>query len=278
MTFLNDIWKKFNAPVINKKWEVNTNDNEKTGEDTLKSDPSITLQNVKKAFNDTEKENLQSMQLINNLKALKELVDKPKEENLEVRFQKINQYLGEAETHETVRRDRWPVSINCPSCQSNNLKRLMQTSSKSSHNHRYQCLNCGLEFNDDDEAPIEKGIPPINIWMQCWYLMGCTDSLNYIAAKLNLDIGVVETMVRHLQKLFNAQKPLTQFLKYEEWDKQSQHMRNQLKADLLKQYEFLDANIATAPKDTTEFRRQQNLRRMASTTEPPSPTIGKKKL
>jgi transposase-like protein len=304
MTFLNDLWKKFKTPVTTKEWETvitqkspelpeSPNNVSKTFSNptanptsTLTSDqnpkPNLSeaLQQTSVAYHNTEKEYLQSEQVLNNLKALKEILEQPKEEMPELRFTKINQHLGDPECHETVRQDRWPENIRCPSCHSTQLKRLAQLPPKSSLNHRYHCLACGLEFNDDSGTPLEKGVPPLNIWMQCWYLMGCTDSLSYIAIKLNLDISMVEVMARQLRKIFNAQKPLTHFLEFDEWNKQAVQLRKQLKDDLLKQYELLDANVATTPKDTTEFRRQQNLRRTLSSsasTEPPSVTPGKKR-
>jgi transposase-like protein len=211
--------------------------------------------------------------MIENLKILQEIVNQPKEEIPELRFTSIKKHLGTPESHETVRQERWHINIHCPNCRSTQLKRLAQIPSKSSHNHRYQCLDCGFEFNDDTGTPMEKGLPPINIWMQCWYLMGCTDSINFIAAKLNLDISVVEMMMRQLQKTFQAQKPLTHFLGFDEWSEQSQALQKQLREDLLRQFEVLNANVATTPKDTGEFRRQQNLRRtLTATTEPPSPS------
>jgi transposase-like protein len=279
MTFLNDLWKKFKSPVTPNK-EEGTGGVEGVLETHQASNPTKALKQTAEAFQKAEEEYLRKDQLLDNLKALKELLDQPKEEAPEFRFTKINQHLGDLECHETVRRDRWGNKITCPSCQSANLVRLAQLPNKSPLNHRYRCLTCGTEFNDDSGTPIEKGVPPINIWMQCWYLMGCTDSLSYIATKLNMDLAIVESMVLQLKKIFNAQKPLTHFLEFEEWNNQAQELRNQLKEDLLKQYEVLDANVSTAPKDTTEFRRQQNLRRTlnsSTSTDPTNPTPRGKK-
>ncbi len=45
--------------------------------------------------------------------------------------------------------------------------------------------------------------------------------------------------------------------------------------DLIKQYELLDANVAITPRDSTEFRRQQNLRRtLEPTLDPTAATRG----
>lgn len=307
MTFLNDLWKKFksdnpypikektdgtdsqNTAVLEKsptskktdtpafEKRLKTPEGKKSSELKGATSDVHTMTNVLNDFEQSEMESLQRDTVLSNLKALKVLVDQPKEEKPELRFTKIKQHLGDPECHETVRQERWHINIHCPNCHSSNLKRLPQIPPQSVNNHRYRCLACNTTFNDDTDAPMEKGMPPLSIWMQCWYLMGCTDSLAYIAAKLNLDVSMIEGMVQQLQKFFNAKKPLTRFLGYEEWNKQSQHLRTQLKEDLLKQYERLNANVAIAPKDTAEFRRQQNIRRGLSTIEPPSPTPGKKR-
>lgn len=177
-----------------------------------------------------------------------------------------------------------PVSADsdvvCPNCHANNLKRLAQLPSESPHNHRYRCLECLLEFSDDSGTPLEGGQPPINIWIQCWYLMGCTDSLTYIAAKLNLDLTTVERMAQQLKRIFSVQKPITRSLDFDSWRKESEGQVKQLKDDLVKQYELLDANVAVTPKDSAEFRRQQNLRRTLEPTLDPTAAVrgpGKKR-
>jgi transposase-like protein len=269
MTLFNDLWKTL-------KETPSTPSSQKTNEPSSKT-PRTTEQ-VLNDFQQVELENLEKENLAAKLKSLKDIVDQPKEEKPEIRFTQIKQQLGPSETHETVRQERWPQDINCPKCQSTHLKRLPPLPSKSAHNHRYECLNCGNIFNDDSGTPMEQGIPPLNIWMQCWYLMGCTDSLNFIAHKLGLDITIVEMMVDRLQKTFLAQKPLTKFMGFDEWSKQSQHLRAQLKEDLIREYELLNANVATVPKDTAEFRRQQNIRReLTPSILPPSPTGGGRK-
>lgn len=242
-----------------------------------KRTPSIqTLKSVEKEQlkEQLDTESSSTDAIISNLRALKRLVSQPKEEKPEIRFSKIQQHLGNPECWETVRQERWPLNVHCPNCHSTHLKRLPQIPPQSSHNHRYQCLDCEAIFNDDTGTPIERNIPPLNIWMQCWYLMGCTESLLYIANKLHVDLATIEKMAQQLRKTFNATHPLTRFIGFTEWHKQSQHLRKQLEENLLKeQHEKLDANVATEPKDTAEFRRQESLRRDPSMHTP----VGTKK-
>jgi transposase-like protein len=255
MAFLDDLWKKFSAPVPNQKPELAA---ESTKEAVLNT------------YVEVETSHLQSEKILENLIALKALIAQPKENMPNASASEIKERVGIPESFETVRQERWYPDIYCPNCASTNLKRLAQLPSQSPHNHRYRCLACLLEFNDDSGTPIEMGQPPVNIWIQCWYLMGCTDSLTYIAAKLNLDLATVERMAQQLKNIFKTQKPLTHFLDFDTWREKSEDQFKQLKEDLIKQYELLDANVAIAPKDSTEFRRQQNLRRTLTPTLDPS--------
>lgn len=298
MTFLNDLWKKFKtAPItqnqnqsksasdvsvlekkeikqrkeFNEVKVVKQTKEVKEAKEVKKSEEQsrdLSTKAILEAFQQNELESLQLDSVYANLQSLKNIVNQPKEEAPGLRFSKINQHLGTPETYETVRHERWQ-EICCPKCKSTHLKRIAQVPPQSSHNHRYHCLDCDTVFNDDTGTPLARGLPPLNVWMQCWYLLGCTDSLNYIAAKLGLDLPTVEVMVRQLQKTFNAKQPLVKLKNFEEWSKQSQPLRVQLKHDLLEQYERLNANIATVPKDTAEHRRQENLRRDPSLSTPP---------
>lgn len=275
MTFLNDLWKKFKAPPADKAEETAVIEQVlDTSLATTRSLESLKQQDeLLNIYQEIETEKLQRETVLNNLKALKEITEAPPEENLELRFAKIKEHLHTPESYETLRQERWYEGINCPNCQSKQLKRLPPIPPQSPHKHRYLCLACNLQFDDESGTPFGTGIPPLNIWMQCWYLMGCTDSLPYIAARLNLDLNIIELMVVQLRRIFNTNKPLVKNLDFEAWNKQATDLRKQLSEDLIKQYETLNANIATAPKDTTEFRRQQNLRRtLRATTEPPTPT------
>lgn len=302
MTFLKDLFVKFKktpkeatsskhqikpqkreaSPTITDPIPPASKSTSKSKEPIESALPSSSLlqnaESVLNAFEHHEIEYLQTDNIKKNLQALKELVDKPKEDAPEMRFLEMKKRLKQPEQHELLRQERFQPNIHCPDCYSGNLKQLPQVPSQSPHKHRYRCLDCGLIFNDDSGTPIERNVPPLSIWMQCWYLMGCTESLTYIASKLGLDLSMVEYMAEQLRLIFKAQHPLTRFTDYDEWSKQSKHLRDQLKEDLLKQYERLSADIATIPKDTAEFRRQQNLRRdLVSTTAPPTGGGGKKR-
>ncbi len=280
MTFLNDLWKKFKTPVSAKSWE----DTDAIVDEVLEPSETSTAETLKKTesllttFQETETEYLQRDEILAKLKTIHSLLASPNSHPIDVQFDEINQHLGIPECYEALRQQRWPHDIQCPNCYSTQLRRIPQIPPESIHNHRYRCLSCHMEFNDDTGTPIEAGQPSLNVWLQCWYLLGFTDSLNYIASKLNLDLNLVEQMVATLRKLFNAQKPIVHTELELEWSEKTKQLRKQLSEDLLKQYEVLNANVATLPRDSTEFRRQQNLRRtLKATTDPASPNPNPKR-
>lgn len=287
MTFLNELWNKLKTAPHEDPTGLKSSSKKAESRSLLAKEltehpsPSNHLQNAEAVINALDHHQVevhQSELIKKNLAALKTLMDAPKEEAPEVRYTKIKQLLNPPVQHETMRHERMQPNIHCPDCSSGNIKRLVQLAGTSPLKHRYRCMDCGLVFNDDTGTPLEHDVPPLNIWMQCWYLMGCTESLSYIATKLNIELTTVEWMVEQLRRIFNAQRPLTRFIDYDEWSKQSVNLRNQLKEDLLRQYEQLSADIATTPKDTAEFRRQQNLRRDLNITPEPPSGGGKKKI
>jgi transposase-like protein len=254
MTFLNDIWKKFKTPTVTKNWE--------------KVAPSKA---VFDAFQENQSDFLQNDSILANLKSLQALLQQPTDGTIDEQFDKINQYLGVAEAYELLRQERWPADIHCPHCRATELQRIPQKSPHSSYHHRYRCLNCQQEFGDETGAPMEANPIPLNLWMQCWVLSGVTDSARYIAAKLNLDLTLVERMLEQLKKFFNTQYPLERPLEETEWSEKSRTLYRQLNDELLNQFELLNQGAVT-PKDTSEFRRQQNLRRSLNASTDPAPS------
>ena len=195
----------------------------------------------------------------------------PKENQPEIRFSKIDEKLGEAECHETVREERWKEKIICPYCEADDIKRLPIETQKSPFNYRYLCLSCDSKFNDDSETPFEQGVPPLKTWMQCWYLVGCTNSYQYIAAKLGLELALVERMINQLQKLFKAKQPLNKNVSnFDEWSKQNSELyEKKLQQAIQSKKVLLTGETTQNPTDTGEYRRQQERRRDVSKVTPP---------
>jgi len=211
-------------------------------------------------------------EVINNLMALRKVMQEPREINLARRFAEINYYLGPAESYETNRQERWKDKIVCPYCGSHNVKAyFVPENSNIASYYRYQCANCGTEFDDSTGTPFEHGIPPLQVWMQCWYLLGCTDSITFIASQLNLDKLTVEKMINQLKLIFESPQPSNQSLSLTDKKNQSFTKEKSHKDELLRSFERLNADVSTQPRDTAEFRRQQQKRRdpRKSHTKPP---------
>ncbi len=139
------------------------------------------------------------------------------------------------------------------------VKRLALEEQKSKEIYKYRCLDCKKTFNDDSETKIEEGVPPLRTWMLCWYLLGCTSSVQYIAAKLGLNIKTVELMIQHLQRLFNTQEPLKHFLPFDEWYiTHGKGFKTAMQDALAKQVEKFRGFSVGQEKDTAEVRRQKN--------------------
>jgi transposase-like protein len=194
-----------------------------------------------------------------HLAALKRITSQHKRDKPDAAFVEIQQHLGDAESSETLRQERWHGTVVCIYCNSKHIKRVAKEQQKSEHNHRYLCLDCGEAFNDDTETKIEAGVPPLNSWMLCWYLLGCTNSLQYIASKLGLSMTTIEMMVHHMQKIFKAEQPLTHMLSFEEWS--AQHgikYKPVIEAAIAKQTVLYGMDIAGVAKDTAEYRRMKD--------------------
>lgn len=254
MVLFRDLWKKYGSweTPVNSALDLDTAEINQPPEK-----PSIPLHPYTHVTQELE----QMDTVLANLRSLKLLMEQPKEPAPELRFFQIKQHLGLAETYETLRQERWHPKIHCPHCGSTQLKRLLQELPEPPENHRYLCLDCGEEFNDDSGTPLAQGLPPLFTWIECWYLYGCTDSLLYIAHKLGLELSTVEMMILEMKRLFNSDKPLNRFELSAKLSEQSVNLREQLKQDLQIKLERLGAQISQVPKDTLEFHRQETIRR-----------------
>ncbi|MEY3182913.1 MAG: hypothetical protein RLZ35_898 [Pseudomonadota bacterium] len=198
----------------------------------------------------------------NNLQQLKQWVDEPKEAEPDLRFFHIRNHLKTPEVYETLRQERWQPMIHCPQCQSHNIERLVQLPPEPVENHHYRCLDCFFEFNDDTGTPMgEAGPPSIQTWIECWYLWGCTDSFNYIAHRLGLDLHTVERMIYLLQKLFQAEKPLSRLDNSPKLEEQAKQLKKRFKLELQKTYERLNMQLASVPTNTLQQRQRDTIRR-----------------
>ncbi len=269
MAFLSEWWTKFKMSI--KDWK-GIQPQEAVG--SVSNDPldvqtmDAQLARIRQSLGDTPPVPIENA-VRRHLEVLDALLDMPPEDAPDARAAQIKEMMQLPEAYQALRQARWPTGVHCTDCHSNNIRRLPQLPSDSEHNHRYRCLDCRLEFNDDNGiVGGDTGDASISVWMQCWYLMGCTDSLSYIAHCLDLDLHHVEWMVERLKTILGATTP--KFNLNTEADKaQNKALNEQLRAELLAHSEALDANVSTVPQDTGEYRRQQHLRRhLSASTEP----------
>lgn len=194
-----------------------------------------------------------------NLSDLKNTISEPKIDNPDVAAQKIQEHLHEAESGETFRIERWHGVVKCPSCKSEKVKRLAIDEQKSKDIYRYRCLSCNESFNDDTETKLETGVPSMHTWMFCWYLLGVTNSVQYIATKLNLNVATVELMIQHMRRLFQANEPLKHVLSFDEWAiSHGKGYKTALQEALAKQVERFRGFSVGQESDTAEVRRAKN--------------------
>ncbi len=278
MDFLNIWWTK--VKTILKNCE---NIQSIEAEGSTEGDPLDTgtmeaqMQRIRHSLDKTTPSSSQEDAVLDRLHALDALLETSLNENeedaLDARATHIKDYIGVPEAYQALRQARWPTGIHCTGCHSDNIRRLPQLPSDSEHNHRYRCLDCRLEFNDDDGivGGDEGGASSLSIWMQCWYLMGWTDSLSYIAHSLGLDLKHVEWMVQRLRDILGHATTPQLNLSLEADAAQNDAFSERLKAALLA-HEASSADPTGVPKNTEETRRLLNLRRnLNASTDPTVP-------
>lgn len=214
--------------------------------------------------NSTNSENIakpKNKNLMKNLIALKKLVTQPKEKEPNKRFNLMKEYLHNEELKETVKIDKWVPTIYCPKCRSTDLSKII----KNIHNEdkfTYKCNQCEHEFSEGSDSPFDTSKIPLKTWMECWYLLGLTNSVDYIAAKLHLDIELVKVMIVELQRVFKVQQPLSKFLSYDDWYGESSYFLEKIKEQIIDKHDQLLGKVAiNQEKDTAEERRQKQRRK-----------------
>lgn len=199
------------------------------------------------------------LDVLRNMIELKDITSQEKTDTPDQSFSAIEQRLGTDESGETLRQERWGKEVKCPACGSTDIKKLSAKQQKTAYIYRYQCNSCNEKFNDDSDTAMESGVPALYTWMMCWYLYGCTNSLQYIATKLGIDVATVELMIEYMQKLFKAKQPLTNFLTFDEWSlRYGKSYQQAMQQNLNKKEVLFKGDTAKTPTDTAEYRRQKN--------------------
>jgi len=198
------------------------------------------------------------LNVLRNLTELKDTTKQPKSDKPDASYKTIKKNLGKDEISETIRQERWASKIKCPFCKSTKTRKLAEEKKINKKVFKYKCETCKEFFNPETNTDLEDTTPPISDWMLCWYLYGCTNSLEYIASKLGVDIDVIEQMIGQMKDLFGADKPLSKFTTFDEWAAKQGRKHKSILAEAKTKLEVLfQGDTAKVPHDTAELRRQR---------------------
>jgi transposase-like protein len=205
--------------------------------------------------------NLDISKLYANLRTLKSIIEKCNTDGkVEHAHAQLAEYLDKAEAYETVRIERWADGIRCPYCRCEKIELLAEENRKLHNYYRYLCSECQQQFNDTAKSPLEEEVPSIDMWMEAWYLYGCTQNISYIAAKLGLDTSLVKSMINELQNLFNTKQPVTKLEeKFDKWQQRFSALEKSIKENILEKTSLLHGkDTSKQARDTAEHRKQHD--------------------
>ncbi len=110
----------------------------------------------------------------------------------------IEKLIDDAKCYEVVRDLRWPNGVDCPNCNSRNIKKRGHHD-RYSYRQRYECQTCGQQFDDLSGTIFEGHHRPLRVWVSCLYLMSLNLSNEQIAAELNLPVNEAQAMTSQLR-------------------------------------------------------------------------------
>ena len=119
----------------------------------------------------------------------------------------ITDLLDDAKCYQEIRNLRWQDGVSCPHCTSKQItKRGMDDKHKSCQ--RYQCAECGKQFDDLTGSIFASRQQPLSVWILCLYLMGLNLSNLQIAKELDLNKDVVQRMTTQLREGVEEKKTI----------------------------------------------------------------------
>ena len=119
----------------------------------------------------------------------------------------IQQLIDDAKCYESVREMRWPEAVRCPHCSSAEISKRGHDE-RQVHRQRYECKQCGRQFDDLSGTIFEGHHQPLRAWLLCLYFMGLNLSNQQIAAELDLDKDDVQDMTTALREGIAVKKSL----------------------------------------------------------------------
>jgi transposase-like protein len=120
----------------------------------------------------------------------------------------LKNLIDDQKCYEVVRGLRWPKGVECPKCNSAEVKK-RGFHSRQAYRQRYTCNSCHAQFDDLSDTIFEGHHQPLRVWILCLYLMGLNLSSNQIAQELDLSSGDVQAMTSQLRAGILAKKSLS---------------------------------------------------------------------
>lgn len=117
----------------------------------------------------------------------------------------IQQLIDDAKCYESVREMRWADGVRCVHCGSSEVNKRGHDE-RQPHRQRYECRECGRQFDDLTGTIFEGHHQPLRVWLLCLYFMGLNLSNAQIAAELSLDKDTVQAMTTLLREGIAAKK------------------------------------------------------------------------
>lgn len=114
--------------------------------------------------------------------------------------------LDDAKCYSIIRQTRWFHGIGCTQCESQDVIKRGKDDTQVER-QRYQCKDCGFDFDDLTNTIFAGHHQPLRKWIGCLYLMGLNLSSEQIAQELDLDKDDVYQMTMQLRSGIVDKKP-----------------------------------------------------------------------
>lgn len=100
----------------------------------------------------------------------------------------ITNLIDDQKCYETVHLLRWKEGVNCPNCNSPDVKKNGKHNN-SEFRQRYSCHTCEFRFDDLTRTIFEGSHISLKKWILCSYFMGLNLSNSQISQELEINIG-----------------------------------------------------------------------------------------
>ena len=111
----------------------------------------------------------------------------------------IQQLIDDAKCFAVIRELCWPAGVRCPECGSGAVNR-RGFHTHQAHRQRYECQDCGQQFDDLNGTIFEGHHQLLRVWVLCLYFMGLNLSNEQIGAELDLSPGEAQEMTSRLRQ------------------------------------------------------------------------------